>query len=87
MEEEVRNLYIIKLILQPIVENAIVHGINEIDGEKNIIIAGYVSEENLIFEVEDNGRGITEEEVERIFTSKEKSNTSFNHIGIKNIES
>ncbi|MBV7509529.1 histidine kinase [Bacillus sp. sid0103] len=87
VEEEVRNLYIIKLILQPIVENAIVHGINEIDGEKNIIIAGYVSEENLIFEVEDNGRGITEEEVERIFTSKEKSNTSFNHIGIKNIES
>lgn len=87
VEEEVRKLYIIKLILQPIVENAIIHGINEIDGEKDIIISGYTSKDCLIFEVEDNGNGMTEEEIKSIFTNKEKSKTSFNHIGIKNIES
>jgi two-component system sensor histidine kinase YesM len=87
VKEEVKELYIIKLILQPIVENAIIHGINEIDGKKNIIISGYISENYLIFQVEDNGRGMTEEEIESVFTSKEKSKTSFNHIGIKNIES
>jgi len=87
VEEELKELYIIKLILQPIVENAIMHGINEIEGEKNIVISGYIEEENLIFQVEDNGIGMTEDEIKNVFTIKEKSNTSFNHIGINNIES
>ena len=87
VQEEVKELYIIKLILQPIVENAIIHGINDMDGEKNIIISGYSSENNLIFEVEDNGIGMTEKEIKNAFTTREKSKTSFNHIGIKSIES
>lgn len=87
VQEEVKELYIIKLILQPIVENAIIHGVNEIEGEKNIIISGYISENNLIFQVEDNGKGMTEEEIKSIFTVKEKNETSFKHIGLKNIKS
>ncbi|MBL4935997.1 histidine kinase [Clostridium sp. YIM B02515] len=87
VQEEVKELYIIKLILQPIVENAIIHGVNEIEGEKNIIISGYISEGYLIFEVEDNGRGMTEEEIKNIFAAKEKKETSIKHIGIENIRS
>lgn len=86
VEEEVKELYIIKLILQPIVENSIIHGLNEIDGEKNIIISGYREKENIIFQVEDNGVGMTEDEIKSVFINMEKNKTSFNHIGIKNIE-
>ncbi len=87
VQEEVKELYIITLILQPVVENAIIHGVNEIEGEKNIIISGYISENNLIFQVEDNGKGMTEKEIKSIFTVKEKNKTSFKHIGLKNIKS
>lgn len=87
VDEEVKELYIIKLILQPIVENAIIHGINDIDREKYIKISGFLKDGNLIFQVEDNGVGMTEDELKNVLDNKEISKTSFNHIGINNVES
>jgi two-component system sensor histidine kinase YesM len=66
VDDDVKELYVIKLILQPIVENAIIHGISQIDGDKNIIVSGYLENEKLIFEVEDNGVGMTDDEIKNI---------------------
>jgi two-component system sensor histidine kinase YesM len=87
VNEEVKELYIIKLILQPIVENAIIHGINDIDREKYIKISGFQKGGNLIFQVEDNGVGMTGDELKNVLDNKEISKTSFNHMGINNVKS
>jgi two-component system sensor histidine kinase YesM len=86
VDDDVKELYVIKLILQPIVENAIIHGISQIDGDKNIIVSGYLENEKLIFEVEDNGVGMTDDEIKNIFNCEERSRRGFNSIGLKNVD-
>jgi len=54
---ETESIMILPLILQPIVENAIVHGVSSLSDGK-IYIRIYESEDFLIFEVEDNGLGM-----------------------------
>ncbi|MDZ7542369.1 sensor histidine kinase, partial [Clostridium perfringens] len=85
-DEGLQDLYIIKLVLQPIVENSIVHGLNELEGSKDIIIKGYLKEDKLIIEVIDNGVGMYEEDITKVFENHNKSKTSLNGIGIKNTE-
>lgn len=55
-----------KLVLQPIIENAIYHGIRQMVDEGEIIIRAYVKDQDLIFEVEDNGLGMPEDVRSRI---------------------
>lgn len=53
---------IIKLLLQPLVENAVQHGLEQQNGQGKIIIKGIKEEEKMIFEVIDNGIGFNSEE-------------------------
>ncbi len=57
IEEGMLQYDMLKIILQPIVENAIKHGINERDGQGHIRIIGYVDGDFLKFEVIDDGVG------------------------------
>ena len=57
ISEGIRNDTMIKIILQPLVENAIRHGISEKEGKGHIVINGRRSKEDLIFEVMDDGVG------------------------------
>lgn len=57
---------VIKLMLQPLVENAIYHGIKEKDGPGTIRIFGYDAGADFILNVEDDGTGMTKEQAERI---------------------
>ncbi|WP_458119861.1 cache domain-containing sensor histidine kinase [Paenibacillus sp. Z6-24] len=61
VDESIRNVYVIKLLLQPIVENAIYHGIKARRGPGMIRIRAEQREDKLIYTVEDDGAGITEE--------------------------
>lgn len=58
--ESIRSLYVCKLILQPLVENAIYHGIKNRDTEGLVSIRGRVLGKVLVLEVEDNGPGMSE---------------------------
>jgi sensor histidine kinase YesM len=70
-----------RLVLQPIIENAIKHGILP-KGECGTINISIKKIENMIiFEVKDNGVGIKEEKLKQIFKQDEKS-----RVGILNIE-
>ena len=53
-----------KLLLQPLVENAIVHAIEPAGGEGSIRVAAYREGETVVLEVTDNGPGMTEGELE-----------------------
>lgn len=85
-EEECMELTSLKLILQPLVENAIYHGMEFMDGEGEIKLSVMRKEDNLIIQVSDNGLGMTEEQVISLFshdvhvTSKKGSG-----IGVKNV--
>lgn len=82
--EEMEELRMMKFILQPIVENAIIHGMCKDKKELNIRVYGYVEEETLLLFVEDDGIGITKEAVEAFTTSK--SGGRMTGIGLKNVD-
>ena len=78
VEKELLEIYIPKLILQPLVENSLYHGIR-LKGEKGIIkISVYSKEDYIYIEVYDNGIGMSEEKLEKII--HEEDHKSF---GIK----
>ena len=58
--------HIVLKMLQPLVENALYHGIKNKRGGGCIIIRGYEDRDNLIFEVEDNGSGMDPETLEKV---------------------
>lgn len=60
IDEEIYPYTIPKLTLQPLVENALYHGIKMKRGKGKIIIQGFRKEKHLIFKVVDNGRGMSE---------------------------
>ncbi len=84
MSEETRNLSTIKLILQPIVENAIYHGLESLD-EGEITISSYLENDFLYFSVEDNGLGMDEETLEKLRSGAVTSRKMGSGIGYKNI--
>lgn len=82
VEEEVLSYLCNKITLQPIIENAIYHGINRMVDEGYIEIKIYGEEEDIIFQVSDNGVGMSQEQCENILKSEHDSQ---NGIGIKNV--
>lgn len=85
VEESLYNHIIIKLILQPLVENAIYHGLSDRAGGGKIEIRGYNQAEKLIFEVIDNGKGMDEIMVNRMNDYINDMDNSFKSIGLKNV--
>lgn len=61
VDDEARGLTVLKLILQPIVENAIYHGIKERRGPGQLLIKVSLSDGSLMFHIEDDGAGMSEE--------------------------
>lgn len=86
VEPEVEKCRIIKLILQPIVENCIYHGIKKKRGSGHIIIRAFHSEPNLILQVKDDGCGMSRETCEKMLSYEiEQENISGSGIGVKNV--
>ena len=63
---EMANCQILKLVLQPIVENALYHGIKNKRGRGLLSVKGWRENNRLCFSVEDNGIGMTEEKLANI---------------------
>lgn len=76
---------IIKLVLQPIIENAIYHGLKYKDSKGFLIVCGYQEGEKAVLEVEDNGVGMDEETLSHIF-EKHKVNYHSNGVGVYNVQ-
>lgn len=77
--------YIPRLILQPLVENAILHGIDMKGGNGRLVIRGRVEGTRLTLSVIDNGRGMTKEQIEELLSSKAKKTNGLSAIGVPNV--
>lgn len=83
---ETLHLQIYKLLLQPIVENAIIHGLAEKEENGVLRISTYIRENRLLVEVYDNGKGIAPALQERLLQeSSFSSDGEKSHIGINNV--
>jgi len=71
--------------LQPIVEDAINHGLKDRSSNGIIEISGYSDEANIVFEIYDNGTGMNEEQTRRLNDYINGLNNDFRSIGLKNV--
>jgi hypothetical protein len=72
--------YVPKLILQPLVENAIQHGIEMAERGGHIAITGARVGDHLIFRVKDDGQGISEDRQREVLAQRND-----NHFGLYNV--
>lgn len=90
MQPVVMKQAIPKMSLQPIIENAIYHGIEQMAEDTNIYMKGYVKDNDCVIEITDMGKGMTQEEIEnlrkKIAGEIETSGGSGNGIGLKNVQ-
>lgn len=85
--EDIQDCYVIKMILQPIVENAIYHGVRHLRNQRGIIQINVSTEkDSLVISVADNGSEIDEERIANINESLRKSSINDGgHIGLRNV--
>ena len=81
----VLNYRILKLILQPIVENAIIHGFADRIEEGLLTISINYKEGIIHVSISDDGIGMDEELIQSIMSGNEKDRNTFLRVGIKNI--
>ena len=86
ISEEAYRCYIPRLILQPLVENALLHGIDIKRQTGKIWISGKVKEGELILIVKDNGRGMTEAQIRDLLGSREKKTKGLSAVGVPNVK-
>lgn len=86
-EDGVEGLYTIKLIVQPILENAIYHGMAYADGDGEITVRARRDGGDVVIEVADNGPGMPEETVERLLDQSYAAapGTKGSGIGLRNV--
>lgn len=80
---DIKKCYIPGLLIQPLVENAILHGIDLKRSDGLIAVRVLRDENELAIKVEDNGRGMTEEDLFRLMNGERKS--KFSGIGVRNV--
>lgn len=84
VDPEIYQEEIVKLVLQPLVENAIYHGIKYKEGKGLVRILGFKEGDCIILRVEDDGKGMDEDTLTHIF-EKHVRDTKSNGVGLKNV--
>lgn len=87
MEESILDFHVPKFILQPIVENCLLHGLEPKEGQGQIIIKAYRVEEDLKIIVTDNGVGINDNTLNNLMRESLSNNKNgLSGIGIRNVD-
>ena len=82
---EIYEYTTVKIILQPLVENALYHGIKDLEEGGHIKISGRKQGDNIVLTVEDNGKGMTKEQLENILNRPISSSMTSGGVAIKNV--
>ena len=85
MREGTEHIQTLKLVLQPLVENCIAHGIIHMEEEGEIWITSDIKEGDLLMCVRDNGWGMTEEKVQSLLAGEVEAKGGHSGIGVKNV--
>ena len=83
IDEKCLDYFCNKITLQPIIENAIYHGINGLVDDGEIIVSVKECDGDVIFTVSDNGSGMTDDQIEAVMS---KAHSDKAGIGIKNVD-
>lgn len=83
---ELYDVKMIKMIIQPILENAIYHGMKDVVKDGKIVISAEIKDKNILeLIVYDNGIGMTEEEVHDLNEYIQGNNQKYKSIGLRNV--
>ena len=85
MERGLECCRILPLVIQPIVENSIIHGLETKVGVGTIKIQGVRAGSDILISVEDDGRGMTPERLKEVRQELNRRNIDRTHIGIANV--
>lgn len=86
IEEKILHYKMPKFTLQPVVENALIHGIEPMEGQGVIVIKGFEYEGTVKVTITDNGLGIPEDKLDALINGDEKNNKyKLSGIGISNV--
>ncbi|WP_144559771.1 cache domain-containing sensor histidine kinase [Shouchella miscanthi] len=85
LPEDLLKQPIPRLLIQPIVENAIVHGIADVEERAEIRIHGKLLEEGWQICVDDNGHTVSTDSLARIQKLLESQEEAMNHYGLRNV--
>ena len=85
VDEKVLSYSSLKLMLQPLVENAIYHGMEFMDGDGEIDVKVFKEDDSLYFTITDNGLGMSEDMVEILLSKDFVPSKKGSGIGVKNV--
>lgn len=83
--EAARNAMIPTMIVQPVVENALKHGVREQNEDSQIIVHAYIREDKLNLTVKDTGYGLTPEQETKLERGEQLSDPHHGGIGLANV--
>ncbi|MEC0240257.1 sensor histidine kinase [Paenibacillus dokdonensis] len=85
-DESLLGCKVLKLMLQPLVENAIMHGIGPSENGGQVLIRVYAEDQDVLIEVIDNGKGMEQEQMDALLGSldREDAASRFSSMGIRN---
>ena len=89
IDEELYNYCIVKLVIQPILENAIYYGVGHMDEDDDgrIVVSGEKKDNDIYISIEDNGMGMRKEVLENILTDNNKVPKHGSGVGVINVHS
>lgn len=89
IDEEIKNYCIVKLVIQPLLENAIYYGLGNMDEDDDgqILIRGEKKGEDIYISIEDNGMGMPEDIRSNILTDNSKVPKHGSGVGVINVHS
>ncbi|MCH5256226.1 MAG: sensor histidine kinase [Lachnospiraceae bacterium] len=85
IEDAILSCCTVKLIIQPLLENAIYYGVEGMDGDGEIEVIGYRKENDVYIEVRDNGLGMPEEMVDALLTENDRVRKKGSGVGLINV--
>ncbi len=87
VDPRINDYCTVKLIVQPILENAIYYGVKGMEEDGEIVIRGWMEEDGIYLSVSDNGFGIPPEECAKLLSDTERVPAHGSGVGLRNVNS
>ena len=85
VEDAILSCCAVKLVIQPLLENAIYYGMESMDGDGEITVVGYRKGDDVYVEVRDNGLGMPDEMVDALLTENNRVRKHGSGVGLINV--
>lgn len=83
--DDLKNYCIVKLVLQPILENSIYYGVDGLDDDGEIVVKAEKKDDGIFISVTDNGMGMDEETLDSLLTDENRVHKHGSGVGLLNV--